>query len=192
MTAPAEPSRPETRRLAQLSLMWRGRLGPMGFRRVVGHFGTPEAVLEASAEDLRLPSLRLEPDQIEALLGRARDLARVAEVEQRLRELQISVWCDYDPAYPALLHELKDRPPVLCATGRVLASDDPAVAIVGTRSPTPEGRALAEALGHACADELTTVISGPGLRHRRAPRRPARSRAHRGGARLRDRGRHPH
>ncbi len=153
----------ETRRLAQIALMWGGKLGPMAFWRLVGHLGSPEAVLQANAADLALPSLRLDPEQIAGLLGPGRDLARVEAVLARLAQRGVRVVCDFEPEYPAILQEMRDRPPVLCLAGRILPADQPAVAIVGTRSPTSEGRQMAERLARACAREHITVVSGLAL-----------------------------
>jgi DNA processing protein len=155
---------PETqRRLAQIALVWAGKLGPRAFRRVTGHFGSPQAALAASWEELALPSLRLDPEQIEAILGRAQDLDHVRRVLQRLEEQNIAVRCDWEEDYPRILREMPDAPPVLCWAGRLLPRDEPAVAIVGTRTPTREGLAMAEALGRACAAAEITVVSGLAL-----------------------------
>ena len=151
------------RRLAQIALMWGGRLGPMAYRRVVGHFGSPQAALAGTWEELALPSLRLDPEQIESILSRAQDLDHVRRVLARLAEQNLAVLCDWEPDYPAILREMNDAPPVLCRAGRLLPRDEPAVAIVGTRTPTPEGRQMAEALGRACAAEGITVVSGLAL-----------------------------
>ena len=155
---------PETqRRLAQIALVWGGKLGPMAYRRVVGHFGSPQGALGATWEELAVPSLRLDPEQIQAIMTRAREVDHVSRVLERLREQNLAVVCDWEADYPAILHEMSDAPPVLCRAGRLLPRDEPAVAIVGTRSPTPEGLALAEALGRACARAGVTVVSGLAL-----------------------------
>lgn len=151
------------RRLAQIALVWAGKLGPRAFQRVVAHFGSPEAALAASWEELALPSLRLDPEQIEAIRGRAQDLDRVRRVLEYLEAQNIAVHCDWEEGYPALLRAMPERPPVLCRIGRLLARDEPAVAIVGTRSPTREGWEMAEALGRACAEQELTVVSGLAL-----------------------------
>ncbi|MCC6904735.1 MAG: DNA-protecting protein DprA, partial [Anaerolineae bacterium] len=78
--------------------------------------------------------------------------------EQRIR---IILWDDAE--YPASLLALDDAPPVLFARGRLEPQDSRAVAIVGTRTPTPLGAALAEALGYALAQAGWTVISGLAL-----------------------------
>ena len=152
-----------SRRLAQVALIWRGTLGPMAFRRVEAHFGSPAAALAADPGELAVPSLHLYPEQIAALSGPARDLegvgAEIAELETR----GLRVLCDFEADYPQILRQMRDCPPVLCLAGRLLPTDEPAVAIVGTRTPTPEGFRLARALAEACAAEDLTVVSGLAL-----------------------------
>lgn len=46
------------------------------------------------------------------------------------------------PDYPENLRDVYDRPPFLFTRGRLEAVDDRSVAVVGTRSASPEGEAL--------------------------------------------------
>ena len=46
-----------------------------------------------------------------------------------------------DEAYPRLLLEIADPPPLLYARGRVELLQRPALAIVGSRNATPQGSA---------------------------------------------------
>ncbi len=154
---------PEREKLRWLALLWGGGLGPVGFRRLVGHFGSVREVLEAGSafpEALQVPSLRLTADQL-ALLPTLKD--RLGEFEAEAEELHrqsIAVLCDWEEGYPPLLGELHTAPPVICMAGRLLPQDDPGLAIIGTRSPTPEGFEMARRLGAAFAGGGTTVISG--------------------------------
>ena len=65
-----------------------------------------------------------------------------------------------DDAYPANLRRVFNRPPFLFVTGALAASDDLAVAIVGARQPSPEGRAHAGQLAFELARRGVTVVSG--------------------------------
>lgn len=149
-----------SRRLAQIALLWQGNLGPMGFRRLVAHFGDPETALHASADELSFPSLRLDPAQVEAIAGPAQDLESLEQELEELDRQNIAVRCDFESEYPRILLEMRDRPPVLCIAGRLLAVDEPAVAIVGTRQPTAEGRERARRIAQGFAAEGVTVVSG--------------------------------
>jgi DNA processing protein len=64
--------------------------------------------------------------------------------------------------YPGLLRRAFDPPPVLYVRGRIPAEDEetPAIAIVGARACSAQGRALARALGRDLAAAGATVVSG--------------------------------
>ncbi len=68
--------------------------------------------------------------------------------------------CICDPAYPAALREIPDPPFGLYLRGADIPSDRPALAIVGTRYPTPEGITAAESAAEECACADIGVISG--------------------------------
>jgi len=151
------------RRLAQIAVMWHGGIGPAGFRRLVGYFGDAPAIMAASEDELSVPSLRLNAEQIEAISQVA---SRLGEVEEQLDQLHgqnIHVICDFEPEYPEILCNITNLPPVLCGAGRLLPVDEPAVAIVGTRSPSEEGFQMARELGAALAEQSITVVSGLAL-----------------------------
>ncbi len=65
-----------------------------------------------------------------------------------------------DPAYPANLRVVENRPPLLFVAGSLAQSDRRAVAVIGTRQPTETGRALARAIAEALALARFTVVSG--------------------------------
>ena len=65
-----------------------------------------------------------------------------------------------DAAYPRLLREIDDAPPVLYVRGELLPVDEFAVAIVGTRHATTYGREAAHQLATELARCQITVISG--------------------------------
>jgi DNA processing protein len=65
-----------------------------------------------------------------------------------------------DPRYPQLLREIFDPPIILFARGRVELLESLAVAVVGTRRPTPYGLAVAERLSGDLAHAGLTIVSG--------------------------------
>jgi len=149
------------RRLAQIAVMWHGGIGPAGFRRLLGYFGDAPAIVAAAADELSLPSLRLNAEQIEAISQLASSLGEVEEQLDQLHDQNIRVICDFEPEYPQILHDIGNPPPVLCIVGSPL--DAPAVAIVGTRSPSEEGFQMARDLGVGLAEQDITVVSGLAL-----------------------------
>src|SRR5690606_7070467 len=70
-----------------------------------------------------------------------------------------AVWRSQDP-YPQALREIPDAPPVLCVEGALEVLEAPCVAIVGTRSCTAYGAAVARHLAGALAAAGVTVVSG--------------------------------
>jgi len=142
------------------ALYWGPALGPATFERLVRHFGSVAAALEAPVRELEDPALRLTAEQVAVIPTLGDRLGQYETEIEDLRNGNISVVFHWEPDYPALLRDLRSRPPVLCVGGRLLPEDDPAIAVVGTRSPTPEGREMARQLGAAFARAGTTVVSG--------------------------------
>jgi len=64
-----------------------------------------------------------------------------------------------DPDYPALL-DVVPAPPALWVRGALVADDALAVAIVGSRRPTPYGLEVAERLAAELAARGVTIVSG--------------------------------
>lgn len=67
------------------------------------------------------------------------------------------------PAWPALLNELPDPPPVLWAWGNLACLEQPAIAIVGSRHPSSAGRHHAQAFARALAEAGSCIVSGMAL-----------------------------
>jgi DNA processing protein len=88
--------------------------------------------------------------------------ARVeAEQElQRVREQRGAILVYEDEEYPERLREIFDPPPVLWTLGDLRLLARPAIAIVGTRHPTPYGTGMAEVLARDLASRRLVVLSG--------------------------------
>lgn len=150
----------EQERLRCLALVWGAVLGPAGFHRLVGHFGSTEAALAADIPALQAPGLRLTPEQVATIPTLRERLDEFADELDDLRGQNVAVLCPWDDDYPASLRELRSAPPVLCMAGRVLPQDGHAVAIVGTRTPTEAGLEMSRELARAFAEAGLTVVSG--------------------------------
>jgi len=147
-------------RLEWIALAWHGGIGPAAFHKLVGRFGSPRAVAEASADELSAARARLSDRQIERLRASMDAVPLIEEEAADLSGEGVAVVCAFEEAYPPPLLDLKTAPPVLCIRGEWRAADREAVAIVGTRSPSVEGERLAEALAVECAKAGMTVVSG--------------------------------
>lgn len=83
---------------------------------------------------------------------------------RRLREKNIRIMTVLDEHYPVLLKEIAQPPWVLYVLGSVSLLKDPAaIAIVGTRRPTPYGKKVAHRLAYGLAERRFTVVSGMAL-----------------------------
>ncbi len=64
------------------------------------------------------------------------------------------------PGFPRLLGMIPSPPDLISVSGTLVPGDALAVAIVGTRTPTPYGLAVADRLGRELAECGVTVVSG--------------------------------
>jgi DNA processing protein len=119
-------------------------------------FGGPAEVIAASRASLtRLVGAELAstiaqgaaPDQL------SRSLVWLAEPGHALL-----AWDD--AGYPSALLTIGDPPPVLHYAGRLELLNRPALAIVGSRNATPQGRDNAEAFAAALSAAGLTIVSG--------------------------------
>jgi DNA processing protein len=88
----------------------------------------------------------------------AREAADRAIRDGRRRNLQPVCW--HESSYPPRLRSIVDPPPVLWVRGDLSAAQNPAVAVVGSRSATPYALEVAERLGTELAARGVSVISG--------------------------------
>jgi DNA processing protein len=124
--------------------------------RVAGLLGLSEADLLAAVAGQHAERLFEELERFDA----------GAEME-RLAAAGVLAACRHSSVYPPLLLELGDPPAVLFGVGRPEAlsmlAAEPAVAVVGTRDPSPYGREVAGALGRGLGAAGVPVVSGLAL-----------------------------
>jgi DNA processing protein len=95
----------------------------------------------------------------EDLLETAR--ARTRELLHEYAEAGVSVITYFDDAYPPLLRQIPDPPPVLFVRGDLgPVSDARAVAVVGTREPSQFGITAAQQITTALARDGWVIVSG--------------------------------
>jgi DNA processing protein len=109
------------------------------------------------AEELEIP--QADTERIHRLLE---DNESIAGELERLGSLGITAVTCVDGEYPSRLREsLKHMaPPVLFAAGKLALLNRGGVAVVGSRSVDEPGRSFAEEIGHKCAEQSVTVVSG--------------------------------
>jgi DNA processing protein len=148
----------DRRKQAWLTLKLLSGLGNRSVLKLVKHFGSPEAVLDAGAAELeRVPGLR--PHAAKAL--QMRQTARDPQSEwQLLQERGFRLLTLDDPDYPANLATIADPPAVLFVSGAVEPRDLVAVAVVGSRAASIPGMAFTERLCSDLAHCGVTIVSG--------------------------------
>ncbi len=124
------------------------------------HFdGDPSRIRRSSRAELR--AIGLNPKAITRILARqetrvGRDLAW-AQVDNH------HLICHDDSAYPALLRQISDFPPLLYASGNITLLQAPQIAIVGSRLCTPGGAQNAFEFGARLAEAGLAITSGMAL-----------------------------
>lgn len=145
----------EARERALLRLAYL-ELPPRRLLSLLEHFENPEEVFTASRHDLlRVSGLT------ETVAARILDAPELPEEAwQRWRHCGARILLWNDSGYPPSLREIDDFPPLLFVCGSLQERDRFAVAIVGTRKPTPYGRSVAERLARELSRYGLTVVSG--------------------------------
>jgi DNA processing protein len=148
---------PEQNRLAWVALSLTPGLGPKRILRAAKALPDLSSLFRLSLTELE--SLNFPAPAAQFLFtGKARSEAERELVRVVEQKGQILTFEDED--YPEQLREIFDPPPVLWALGDVKLLARPAIAIVGTRHPTPYGTGMAEVLARDLAGHRMVILSG--------------------------------
>jgi len=142
-----------------LALLRAPRVGPRGYQALVGRFGSASQVFAATPDGLAALGLAKET------LGWLKnpDWSRV-EADLRWLESQGNHCLGLqDPAYPQILREIADPPPLLFVRGDPGALSSLQLAVVGSRNPSPGGARHARCFARALAETGLAVTSGLAL-----------------------------
>ncbi len=126
-------------------------------KRVLSLFSDPREALRLSEGEW--PALGI-PPHIAARLADPGLPEAVAKEFDRSREKGYSLLTLGEAEYPSLLREIFDPPCVLYCYGKADVLEKPAVAMVGSRRPTPYGRGMAERLARDLAGRGLIIASG--------------------------------
>jgi len=141
-----------TERLDWLQLARSGGVGPRTFLKLLQRFGSARRAFE------ELPRLAREAGSEERWRRCRRDEAE-AELEA-LGRLGCELLAWSEPGYPRRLAEIADPPPLLAVQGRADLLAAPAIALVGARNASANGRMLAQNLARDLAAAGLVVVSG--------------------------------
>jgi DNA processing protein len=139
-------------RLDWLRLIRSENVGPVTFYQLLGRFGSAAAALDALPEVARR-SGRQRPLAIGSRAEAERELAALARAGARL-----VAWGE--PDYPATLAAVEDAPPLLAIAGRAELLQRPAVAVVGARNASANGRRFARDIALQLGQHGFVVVSG--------------------------------
>lgn len=150
---------------AWLQLLDSPGVGRAAARRLLAAFGSPEAVFDAP------PAARREvvaPDISKALDSPPESLPDLVDTTLRwLAEGSANVprrlLALGDPAYPDALLQTADPPLLLYLQGDATLLRNPCLGIVGSRTPTPQGRDNARHFSARLAEAGWTIVSGLAL-----------------------------
>jgi DNA processing protein len=150
---------------AWLRLSMTEGVGNDAARRLLGCFGSPQAVFEQTEATLCQVAT---PKQAQALLTVPNELAvQCVRTHQWLMHQpdthSHALWTLGDPHYPPELLQLADPPLMIYVAGQTERTLGNAVAIVGSRNPTPQGAQTAEQFGEALSAAGLCVVSGLAL-----------------------------
>lgn len=145
------------RRNYWLALALTPGLGATRSRKLVKHFGDVQEIFRASLTELEAAEIPAEAAQSIALghslTAAEEELIRAVSVGAEVVSLD-------DDAYPQLLRNIYDPPVVLYVRGDASILQAPALAVVGTRHPTPYGIGMAQRLSNDLASRGLVIISG--------------------------------
>jgi DNA processing protein len=133
-------------------------VGPARFLSLLSAFGSPRAALEASPEEwASIPGIGRT-----AMRGRSTGVDEKA-IDAQVRQLEksgASMAVLGGDDYPPTLARISQAPPFFFYRGEFPPADTAAIAIVGSRSPSPYGRRMATALSDGLARAGLTIVSG--------------------------------
>ncbi len=150
---------PDQETLAWLRLGLIAELTPTGFRKLLAALSTPENICIADQATLS----RVVPDDVAAAIAHGPDPERLDAAALWLEDEANHVVTLADAAYPRLLLEITDPPPLLYVKGNPALLDHASLAVVGSRNATPQGRSNAEAFSRELSEGGFTIISGLAL-----------------------------
>jgi DNA processing protein len=150
-------------RAAWLRLALTPGVGPRSARALLGPFGLPQAIFDATATALA----RYVPGE----LARTLAAAPAPEIEHAIARTETWLAASdrhalvslADAEYPRALLATTDPPPLLFAIGRLDLLNQPALAIVGSRNATRQGMETAIAFAQRLAEAGLTIVSGLAL-----------------------------
>ena len=128
-------------------------------RKLLAEFGLPEAIFAAGYRAL----CTVTDDKTARLLLETDTASEVAQAQAWATGDHQCIITLADPEYPRALLEIPDPPTLLYVRGRTDLLSRPAIAIVGSRNPTPQGILNAESFAASLNESGLVIVSGLAL-----------------------------
>jgi len=152
MNAPARRVLTDEERIDWLRLSRTAQVGPITFYALIARYGSARAALE------ELPKLAARAGRAKpAAIPAAGEIRREVERAARMGARYIAA---HEPEYPQSLAAIEDAPPVIVAGRNIALFERPAVAIVGARNASMNGRKMAARLAADLGEAGFVVVSG--------------------------------
>ena len=132
-------------------------LGARGAHRMVEHFGSPQGAYMASLTELEASGL---PAQVCRAVFEQAGLREAEREVEKVKEARCEIITWADEEYPPAPKQIADPPLLLYARGNVKVLSRHAVAVVGTRRPTPYGLQVTRRLAKDLAERQLVIVSG--------------------------------
>lgn len=126
---------------------------------LLAYFQTPEAVFQASAEEIGTVIPMKEREKMVWQESR-NNLSEKTEDYHKLQSMGIQFITMTEPEYPKRLKNIYDPPGGIFVKGKLPDDDRPGAAIIGARACSNYGREMAGYLGEALAEQGIQIISG--------------------------------
>lgn len=156
--AQTEENRLGDQRLAWVALNLALAPNALVLQNLLERFDRPDAIL--AAEGRELAQVRGVTKRLSGRLKNAGLLESARSEMRRADQLSIRILLREDRGFPGILLQLPDPPPLLYMKGDLKETDDPAVAVVGSRRATEYGLEMAGRLASEIASAGVTIVSG--------------------------------
>ena len=132
-------------------------IGRARISKLASYFSSMEQAWHANAAELEAAGL--DAKSVQSVLSNRSKLSLNDEMSRLERYKAQAITID-DEAYPSMLKEIYDPPPLLYIRGSLAPQDEWSLSIVGTRYPTYYGREVTEQIAGALAGNCITIVSG--------------------------------
>ena len=134
-------------------------LGNAAFCQLLAKFGTPEGIFNAKLNQLR----EIVNDDIAQKISKGVAVDAIAPTIKWLEKDNAHLITLADSTYPQKLLEVSNPPALLFAIGNLHWLNHPTIAMVGSRSATPQGEKNAEDFAKSLCEQGLCVASGMAL-----------------------------